>query len=101
MKTTKLSKDDCGCGKEFMWINYLNDKRICGKIEDLKHSDHIILCPQCQALKEQMEGVIGLIKRGQENCDCKMFIGGSGELCPQCKDEQELIKELKGKEKEE
>jgi hypothetical protein len=36
-----------GCGKRFMWIKYLNDERICGQIEDLKHSDHIILCPEC------------------------------------------------------
>lgn len=36
-----------GCGKEFMWIKSLNDKRICGQMEDLKHSDHIIFCPEC------------------------------------------------------
>ena len=39
-----------GCGKEFIWIEYLNDKRICGQIEDLKHSDNIILCPECKKL---------------------------------------------------
>ena len=37
-----------GCGKEFVWIPYLNDKRICGQIEDLKHIDHILLCPKCK-----------------------------------------------------
>ena len=37
-----------GCGKEFMYIPFLNDKRICGQIEDLKHSDNILLCPSCQ-----------------------------------------------------
>lgn len=45
---TSLDKKSKGCGKEFMWIDYLKDKRICGQIEDLKHSDHIILCPECK-----------------------------------------------------
>jgi phage FluMu protein Com len=47
-------KDNCKmfrpCGKEFMWIESMNDKRICGRIEDLKHSDNILLCPECQKL---------------------------------------------------
>jgi len=38
-----------GCGKMFIWIDYLKDERRCGQIEDLKHSEHIILCPTCQA----------------------------------------------------
>ena len=43
-----------GCGKEFMWIEYLKDKRICGLAEDLKHSEHIIYCPSCiENLKNQ------------------------------------------------
>ncbi len=37
-----------GCGKEFMWIESLNDKRICGQMEDLKHSNHILLCKSCK-----------------------------------------------------
>ena len=41
-----------GCGKDTLWC-----KRhyICGKVEDLKHGDHIILCLKCQAkqLKEK------------------------------------------------
>lgn len=43
-----VSQEKKGCGKEFMWISALNDKRICGQMEDLKHSDHIILCPECR-----------------------------------------------------
>jgi len=34
-----------GCGKEF---TYLNNKKICGQIEDLKHSDNILLCDECK-----------------------------------------------------
>ena len=44
-----------GCGKEFMWIPYLKDKRICGQIEDLKHSDNIILCPSCQEKMKEVK----------------------------------------------
>ena len=48
----KIKEIEKGCGKEFMWIGFLKDKRICGQIEDLKHSDNIILCPIC---KEKLE----------------------------------------------
>ena len=49
MKTlTEINK---GCGKIFI----REYKRQCGQIEDLKHSDSILLCPQCQALLEQKE----------------------------------------------
>lgn len=47
-----MTKELKGCGKEFMWFKDFNDKRICGSIEDLKHSDHIILCPECKAKLE-------------------------------------------------
>ena len=46
-----------GCGKEFMWIKHLNDKRVCGQFEDLKHSDHIILCPDC-ATENKSKGIV-------------------------------------------
>jgi len=38
-----------GCGKKCEWSN---QDYLCGQMEDLKHSDHIILCKDCQeALK--------------------------------------------------
>jgi hypothetical protein len=51
----KTKEGDCcpmsefkkGCGKKFdshIWGNGLN----CGQIEDLKHSDHILLCEECK-----------------------------------------------------
>jgi len=40
----KLEK---GCGKEFHH-EYWGD-RICGRFEDLKHSDHFIYCPECES----------------------------------------------------
>ena len=43
-------KKDCdvqvkGCGKETEWCG---TKYLCGQFEDLKHSDHIILCTSCK-----------------------------------------------------
>jgi hypothetical protein len=35
-----------GCGKKFN--DFIFGERICGRFEDLKHSDHIILCPDCK-----------------------------------------------------
>jgi len=35
-----------GCGKEVEW-GYYATKYKCGEMEDLKHSDHIILCEDC------------------------------------------------------
>lgn len=37
-----------GCGKKFLWISSLKDYRICGRMEDLKHSEHIIYCDNCK-----------------------------------------------------
>ena len=34
-----------GCGKETEWCG---TKYLCGQFEDLKHSDHIILCTSCK-----------------------------------------------------
>ncbi len=34
-----------GCGKEVKWSW---QTFLCGEMEDLKHSDHIILCPECK-----------------------------------------------------
>ncbi len=49
-----------GCGKIFMYIKYFNDKRVCGQMEDLKHSEHIILCPECEA---ELKGIEETEKR--------------------------------------
>lgn len=68
-----------GCVKEFMWIEYLKDKRICGRMESLKHSEHILLCPDCSSrLSELLEAYKEEIKYWishkhyyafSENCD--------------------------------
>ena len=44
-----------GCGKEFMYIKYLNDKRICGQMEDLKHGWNILLCDDCKNKEEESQ----------------------------------------------
>ena len=36
-----------GCGKEFHH-KFWGD-RICGRFEDLKHSDHFIYCDECSS----------------------------------------------------
>jgi transcriptional regulator of met regulon len=41
-----------GCGKSFTYLKVMDDERVCGQIEDLKHSYNIILCPSCSAKKE-------------------------------------------------
>lgn len=38
-----VPQDGKGCGK---WVKFWN--RYCGQMEDLKHSDHIILCDKCR-----------------------------------------------------
>lgn len=48
-----------GCGIEFVWIKSSNDKRVCGQIEDLKHSDHIVYCPSCSARLDELNRLIG------------------------------------------
>ena len=58
---SEIKKHKEGCREEFMWIKYLNDKRICGQIEDLKHSNHIILCFKCKAKLEAYENVKKMI----------------------------------------
>ena len=48
MKTPQQIRNEVekGCGKVTNWYEL---KRLCGTFEDLKHSEHIILCPSCQA----------------------------------------------------
>ena len=54
----RIQGSDKGCGKDFMYISSLNDRRICGQIEDLKHSDNILLCDKCkQSYKEESQNV--------------------------------------------
>lgn len=50
-----LKKVEKGCGKKFMYIDVLKDERICGKMEDLKHSWNIIYCPTCQKAIKKCE----------------------------------------------
>ena len=50
MKPNEIIKEiKEGCGKNFVWLKSLKDGRTCGRFEDLKHSNHIILCRECQA----------------------------------------------------
>jgi hypothetical protein len=48
MKTPQQIKNEVekGCGKVTNWYEL---KRLCGTFEDLKHSEHTILCPSCLA----------------------------------------------------
>ena len=44
-----------GCGKIFedkFW-----GKRRCGEMEDLKHSDHYILCPSCEKQNKEFKEI--------------------------------------------
>lgn len=69
MKTIKemIKETEKGCGEEFIYNIYLNEIRICGRIEDLKHSEHIIYCPICQAkleaLKQAQQSFIEMIEK--------------------------------------
>ena len=51
--------NDEGCGKIFedkFW-----GKRRCGEMEDLKHSDHYILCPSCKEQNKEKDEIFGRI----------------------------------------
>jgi len=51
--------NDEGCGKIFedkFW-----GKRRCGEMEDLKHSDHYILCPSCKKQNKEKDEIFGRI----------------------------------------
>jgi hypothetical protein len=50
--TEKANKIMEGCKKHFCYNSYLKDMRICGRIEDLKHSGNIILCLSCQTSRQ-------------------------------------------------
>lgn len=49
-----LENQKKGCGKEF--LDDFWGRRVCGHFEDLKHSDHIIYCPEC---KTKLNALIG------------------------------------------
>ena len=62
-KEAQVIKDnwnnDEGCGKIFedkFW-----GKRRCGEMEDLKHSDHYILCPSCKEQNKEKDEIFGRI----------------------------------------
>ena len=69
-----------GCKREFRWIHTLDNYKICGQIEDLKHSDSIILCHECEirlderkkADKEFLEKIDELISRGNDFDVCDL-----------------------------
>ena len=44
-KLAKKEKAEKGCGKDVVWSGVHYE---CGCFEDLKHQDHIILCPRCK-----------------------------------------------------
>ena len=79
-----------GCGKKLPIISLNNVYRYCGERK--------WLCPQCQALKKQMEGVINEI-------DCKIIMFNANIDIPCVKnlvtEFREFKNALKGKEKEE
>jgi hypothetical protein len=72
MKTPQQIRNEVekGCGKVTNWYEL---KRLCGTFEDLKHSEHTILCPSCQAklsilteydksIKEMIENKMSYVK---------------------------------------
>ncbi len=71
---TNCPLDGKGCGKEFMYLAYLNDKRICGQMEDLKHSDHIILCPECSEKDKQACSDSKCACKGKKGCGIKVAV---------------------------
>ena len=90
MKPNEIIKEiKEGCGKNFVWLKSLKDGKTCGRFEDLKHSNHIILCRECQAqLKtaKQMheadkESFIEMIDEIKEDIKltCKLYTHKSGE----------------------
>lgn len=81
-----------GCGKKFIWINYLNDERICGKFEDLKHSEHIILCSICEAKLQQY---LADKKEFLEMIDSWLSIFIMDNDCEFCKAHKSKLEELK------
>ena len=52
LKQLNQPKTENGCGRKFN--DFVFGERICGRFEDLKHSEHIILCPECKK-KEQKQ----------------------------------------------
>lgn len=77
----KLTKEDIlkGCGRKFN--HFIYGERICGRFEDLKHSNHIILCPICQAKLEGFEA-------GQKNAEEKL--NEAYKLIKKCKNSPRL-----------
>jgi hypothetical protein len=59
----ELTNKTYGC-KEF--VEFWN--RYCGQFEDLKHSEHIILCPSCQVEREKDQEIIKKIDEEIQEC---------------------------------
>ena len=81
-KTPQQIKNEVekGCGKVTNWYEL---KRLCGTFEDLKHSEHIILCPSCQAklsiLTEYDKSIKEMIEDWKRNSILKY-----DDDCPYC-----------------
>ena len=60
MKTIKELK--AGCGKERV-TKWDSKPYRCGQIEDLKHSDSILLCEECKLKIETLKDVLKLINK--------------------------------------
>ena len=77
MKTPQQIRNEVekGCGKVTNWYEL---KRLCGTFEDLKHSEHIILCPSCQAKLSILTEYDKAIKEMIEDLSNIEFMGVSG-----------------------
>ena len=83
MKTKKQIQK--GCKKIVIWCNI---KYKCGMFEDLKHSDHIILCPTCQAQLQTTQDIYDEIERRLKSIE---HYEGKGTYA------YEVLKELKSR----
>lgn len=63
-----------GCGKEFHH-KFWGD-RICGRFEDLKHSDHFICCEECSQNLKTTDCVCGHDKEEHTKGGCCYFKKG-------------------------
>lgn len=63
MKMKSIKELEKGCEKEFVYIDspLLKDVRSCGRMEDLKHSEHIIYCIKCKSQLSILKDILKLI----------------------------------------
>jgi len=84
-----------GCMKEFVYISSLNDMRVCGQMEDLKHSDNIILCPSCQASRQKAIDIFKDELEFLENLKKRLIAKDNKEMIEEFSKDKEFWKGVK------